>query len=254
MGEIWEEYPDGIINTFSVLPSPGLPDTLVQCHAFHQSAQKNADETFCIDNEVLHNICSRTLKLTTSTYGDLNHLVSATMSWVTTCSHFLGQLNANLPKLPVNMVPFPGLHFFMPGFASLTSQQYRALTVAELTQQLLNAKNRMATCDPRHGHYLTLAAIFRGHMSMREVNEQMLNIQNKNSSYFSEWLPHNMKRAVCDIPPQELKLSATLIGNNTAVQELFKHNNKQFTAMFRHKAFLYWYTSEGKDEMEFTEA
>ncbi|KAK2121474.1 hypothetical protein P7K49_002860 [Saguinus oedipus] len=91
-------------------------------------------------------------------------------------------------------------------------------------------------------------------MSMREVNEQMLNIQNKNSSYFAEWLPHNVKRAVCDIPPRELKMSATLIGNNTAVQELFKRDAEQFTAMFRHEAFLHWYTSEGVDEMEFTEA
>merc|ERR1712124_153343 len=28
----------------------------------------------------------------------------------------------------------------------------------------------------------------------------------------------------------------------------------QFTAMFRRKAFLHWYTGEGMDEMEFTEA
>ena len=37
---------------------------------------------------------SSTLKLTTPTYGDLNHLVSATMSGVTTCLRFPGQLNA----------------------------------------------------------------------------------------------------------------------------------------------------------------
>ena len=29
---------------------------------------------------------------------------------------------------------------------------------------------------------------------------------------------------------------------------------EQFTAMFRRKAFLHWYTGEGMDEMEFTEA
>ncbi|KAF7268027.1 hypothetical protein GWI33_018774 [Rhynchophorus ferrugineus] len=89
----------------------------------------------------------------------------------------------------------------------------------------------MAACDPRHGRYLTVAAIFRGRMSMKEVDEQMLNIQNKNSSYFVEWIPNNVKTAVCDIPPRE-----------------------QFTAMFRRKAFLHWYTGEGMDEMEFTEA
>ena len=45
----------------------------------HQLVE-NTDETYCIDNEALYDICFRTLKLTTPTYGDLNHLVSLTMS------------------------------------------------------------------------------------------------------------------------------------------------------------------------------
>ena len=151
----------------------------------------------------------------TPTYGDLNHLVSLTMSGVTTCLRFPGQLNADLRKLAVNMVPFPRLHFFMPGFAPLVargSQQYRAMTVPELTQQMFDAKNMMAAADPRHGRYLTgnyydikdeiinshlttytVAAIFRGRMSMKEVDEQMLAVQNKNSAYFVEWIPNNVK-------------------------------------------------------------
>uniref|UniRef100_L7N1A7 Tubulin beta chain n=1 Tax=Myotis lucifugus TaxID=59463 RepID=L7N1A7_MYOLU len=154
-----------------------------------------------------------------------------------------------------NMVPFPRLHFFMPGFplTSRGSQQYRALTVPELTQQVFDAKNMMAACDPRHGRYLTVAAVFRGRMSMKEVDEQMLNVQNKNSSYFVEWIPNNVKTAVCDIPPRG-KMAVTFIGNSTAIQELFKRISEQFTAMFRRKAFLHWYTGEGMDEMEFTEA
>ncbi|XP_028335339.1 tubulin beta-2B chain-like [Physeter macrocephalus] len=47
---------------------------------------------------------------------------------------------------------------------------------------------------------------------------------------------------------------STFIGNSTAIQELFKRISEQFTAMFRRKAFLHWYTGEGMDEMEFTEA
>ena len=35
---------------------------------------------------------------------------------------------------------------------------------------------------------------------------------------------------------------------------LFKRVGEQFTALFRRKAFLHWYTGEGMDEMEFTEA
>jgi len=89
---------------------------------------------------------------------------------------------------------------------------------------------------------------------MKEVDTQMLNIQNKNSSYFVEWIPNNVKVAVCDIAPRGLKMSATFIGNTTAIQEIFKRISEQFTAMFRRKAFLHWYTGEGMDEMEFTEA
>merc|ERR1712047_88933 len=62
ISKIREEYPDRIMNTFSVVPSPKVSDTV--------------DETYCIDNEALYDICFRTLKLTTPTYGDLNHLVS----------------------------------------------------------------------------------------------------------------------------------------------------------------------------------
>merc|ERR1712112_314706 len=111
--------------------------------------------------------------------------------------------------------------------------------MGELTQQMFDAKNMMTAADPRHGRYLTVAAIFRGRMSMKEVDEQMLAVQNKNSSYFVEWIPNNVKVAVCDVPPQGLPMAATFIGNSTAIQR---------------KAFLHWYTGEGMDEMEFTEA
>ena len=129
----------------------------------HQLVE-NTDQTYCIDNEALYDICFRTLKMSEPTYDDLNNLVALTMSGVTTCLRFPGQLNADLRKLAVNMVPFPRLHFFMPGIAPLTSkgsQQYRVQSVAELTTQMFDAKNMMTACDPRHGRYLTVAAIFR---------------------------------------------------------------------------------------------
>ncbi|XP_062557276.1 tubulin beta chain-like [Armigeres subalbatus] len=260
VSKIREEYPDRIINTFSVYPSPKVSDTVVEPYnavlSIHQLVE-NTDGTFCIDNEALYDICFRTLKLGSPTYGDLNHLVSLTMSGVTTCFRFPGQLNADLRKLAVNMVPFPRLHFFMPGFAPLTaknSRQYRVESVAELTAQMFDAKNMMTACDPRHGRYLTCATIFRGLVSMKEVDQQMMNVQSKNNSYFVEWIPNNVKVAVCDIPPRGLKMSATFIGNTTAIQEIFKRISEQFTAMFRRKAFLHWYTGEGMDEMEFSEA
>nr|XP_016460004.1 PREDICTED: tubulin beta-1 chain-like [Nicotiana tabacum] len=90
-------------------------------------------------------------------------------------------------------------------------------------------------------------------MSTKEVDEQMINVQNKNSSYFVEWIPNNVNSTVCDIPPTGLKMASTFIGNSTSIQEMFRSFNEQITAMFRRKAFLHWYTREAMDEMEFTE-
>jgi len=260
IAKIREEYPDRIMCTFSVFPSPKVSDTVVEPYnatlSIHQLVE-NADEVMVIDNEALYDICFRTLKLTTPTYGDLNHLVSAAMSGVTCGLRFPGQLNGDLRKLAVNLIPFPRLHFFMIGFAPLTarsSQTYRALTVSELTTQMFDAKNMMCASDPRHGRYLTASALFRGKMSTKEVDEQMVNIQNKNSSYFVEWIPNNIKSSVCDVAPANLKMSVTFLGNSTSIMEMFKRVIEQFTLMFRRKAFLHWYTGEGMDEMEFTEA
>lgn len=260
LSKVREEYPDRIMSTYSVVPTPSVSDTVVEPYnatlSVHQLVE-NSDASYMIDNDALYAICYRTLKLTTPTYGDLNHLISAAMAGTTCSLRFPGQLNCDLRKLATNMIPFPRLHFFMVGFAPITSmgsQQYRALTVPELTQQMFDAKNMMCAADPRHGRYLTCAAMFRGRMSANEVDEQMLNVQNKNSSYFVEWIPNNIKSSICDIPPKGLKMSTTFVGNSTAIQETFKRVAEQFTAMFRRKAFLHWYTGEGMDEMEFTEA
>lgn len=260
LSKIREEFPDRMMATFSVVPSPKVSDTVIEPYnatlSIHQLVE-NSDETFCIDNEALYNICQKTLKLPTPSYAELNNLVSSVMSGVTTSLRYPGQLNSDLRKLAVNLVPFPRLHFFMVGYAPLTSigsKSFRNLSVPELTQQMFDSKNMMAASDPKNGRYLTVAAFFRGKVSVKEVDDEMLKVQTRNADYFVEWIPNNVQTAVCSVAPKDLDMSATFIGNSTSIQELFKRVGDQFSAMFRRKAFLHWYTSEGMDEMEFTEA
>merc|ERR1711898_11574 len=88
ISKIREEYPDRMMLTYSVFPSPKVSDTVVEPYnatlSIHQLVE-NAYEVMVIDNEALYDICFRTLKLTTPTYGDLNLLVSAALSGVTCC-------------------------------------------------------------------------------------------------------------------------------------------------------------------------
>ena len=62
ISKIREEYPDRIMNTFSVVPSPKVSDTVVEPYnatlSVHQLVE-NTDETYCIDNEALYDICFR---------------------------------------------------------------------------------------------------------------------------------------------------------------------------------------------------
>merc|ERR1712032_1145983 len=54
-----------------------------------------------------------------------------------------------------------------------------------------------------------------------------MGVQNKNSSYFVEWIPNNIKASVCDIPPKGLKMAVAFLGNSTAIQEMFKRVDEQ---------------------------
>merc|ERR1711915_105484 len=113
------------METFSVVPSPKVSDTVVEPYnatlSVHQLVE-NADEVMVIDNEALYDICHKTMKMDNPTFGDLNNLVSAVMGGITCSLRFPGQLNSDLRKLGVNLVPFPRLHFFQIGFAPLTSR------------------------------------------------------------------------------------------------------------------------------------
>ena len=185
ISKIREEYPDRMMCTFSVFPSPKVSDTVVEPYnatlSIHQLVE-NADEVMVIDNEALYNICFKTLKLVTPNYNDLNYLVSQAMSGITCSLRFPGQLNSDLRKLAVNLVPFPRLHFFMTGVAPLTSvraQQYQSYSIQELTSQMFESRNMMCASEPKHGRYLTASAMFRGKLSTKDVDEQMLSIQVK---------------------------------------------------------------------------
>lgn len=68
ISKIREEYPDRMMLTFSVFPSPKVSDTVVEPYnatlSVHQLVE-NADECMVLDNEALYDICFRTLKLST---------------------------------------------------------------------------------------------------------------------------------------------------------------------------------------------
>merc|ERR1711908_143508 len=255
-----DAYPDRILATFSVYPSPKVSDTVVEPYnavlSSHQLLE-NSDETFIIDNEALYNISHNVLKLEAPSYADLNYLISCVMAGVTASLRFPGKLNGDLRKLGVNLVPFPRLHFFLIAQAPLQSkdnQGYVKVNVLELTNQCFSPRNFFSNVKPDDGKYMTASLLFRGKMSTQEVDEIIEKRQSANSDDFVEWIPNNMKTSVVGVPPKDTAQSCTFVANTTALKGIFQRLATQFGSMYKRKAFLHWYKGEGMDEMEFQEA
>jgi tubulin beta len=249
-----------MVATFSILPSPKVSETVVEPYnamlSMHQLVD-NGDLTVCIDNEALYDISVNILKNPSPSFENLNELIARVMCGVSTSLRFPGQLNGDLRKLGMNLIPFPRLHFLMPSYAPFHSSGSRAFqknSVPELTKALFDRKNLLVACDPRNGRYLTAATIFRGKISSREAEVSVRDLQTKGSLQFVEWIPDNVSVSLVSVPPVGQSSAATALSNSTAIQEVFKRTTESFTAMFKRRAFLHWYTGEGMDVMEFSEA
>jgi len=224
--------------------------------SLHQLVE-NGDLTICLDNEALYDITTRSLKIRSPGFEDLNTLVSQVMCGVSTSLRFPGQLNGDLRKLGLNLVPFPRLHFLMPSYAPFHvtgSESFTRNSVADLTTAVFDRHSLLVACDPRLGRYLTAATIFRGDVSSREAQYAVMNLQQKDASHFVEWIPDNVSVSLCSVPPVGQTRSATCLSNSTSIQDVFHRTLTQFSVMYKRRAYMHWYTGEGMDEMEFAEA
>ncbi|KAJ7204475.1 tubulin beta-3 chain-like protein [Mycena pura] len=174
-----------------------------------------------------YDICFRTLKLSTLTYGDLNNLVSVVMSSITTCLRFPGQLNSDLHKLAC---PSSVCTSSVTGLAPLTapgSAQYRTVSVPKSTAQMFDTKNMMAASDPP-----TRPLPYR-------YGRQGLDEGGRRADAEQEWRVRTMcSRRTMTLPCVASRWRSHCIGHSTAIQELFTRASDQFTAMFKRKALL----------------
>ena len=92
---------------------------------------------------IRYDITARTLKTKSPSFDDLNALVSQVMCGTSTSLRFPGQLNGDLRKLSLNLIPFPRLHFLCPSYApfhTAGAQAYARVSVQELTQAYVRVK------------------------------------------------------------------------------------------------------------------
>ncbi|NKC16569.1 MAG: hypothetical protein GKR94_31530 [Gammaproteobacteria bacterium] len=260
LSKIRDAYPDRMIATFSVFPSPKISDVVVEPYnatlAIHKLSEYS-DMTFVIDNEALFNISHNVLQQKEPKYADLNWFITQAMVDVTAPLRFEGMGNGNLRKMACNLLPFPHLHFLLlaraPLFAPGQGNKIK-LTVQELAEQVWSSRNFFSNITSDDGKYLSVYYGFRGNTTRREVDEESAKVQQKMSDDFVTWIPNSIKSDIIDTPPENTLISAVVIANTTAMKGIFQRISAQFAKLYKSKAFLPWYKGEGMDEMEFQEA
>lgn len=90
------------------------------------------------------------------------------------------------------MCPFPRLHFLTTTLAPLINSrdlEYENLEVGDLVKEMFDSKNSFCEADISKGKFMTAACVFRGDVSTSEIDKNLNNLKNRNSSKFSEWIP-----------------------------------------------------------------
>ena len=207
LNRIKDEFNDRMKLSFSVLPSNKVSDTVVEPYNAILSIQQMMDNiSGCIvlDNEALYDICCRKMKKEHPVYSDLNKIVAQVMSGVTSSFRFPGQINSDIRKMMINLVPFPKLKYFVASHAPITAtgdDSEKSHNVVELVQEIFDFNNPMCEVNIGKGKYLTASTIFRGKLSTKEVEKTLYTLKEK-ASYFADYLPDNFEISMCDVPPK----------------------------------------------------
>ena len=110
VAKLREEYLERGVCTYSVVPSPLLCNVVVEPYnaifTFNHLIEYS-HQTFCMDNEALHNVSTKVLKLSHPSFDHLNSLVAMVMAGVTAPVRFAGPSTTDYRKLRVNLIPFP---------------------------------------------------------------------------------------------------------------------------------------------------
>ncbi|KAM8959841.1 tubulin alpha chain-like 3 [Lycaon pictus] len=253
---------------FSVYPAPRISAAIVEPYnsiLTTHSTIEHSDCTFLVDNEAIYDICHHKLGVECPSYASINRLIGQAVSSITTSLRFEGPLNVDLIEFQTNLVPYPRIHFLTTTFAPIISAEsaYREeLSVCDITAACFDFSNQLVKCDPRLGKYMACCLLYRGDVVPKDVNSAIAAMKSRNSVQFVDWCPTGFKVGINSQPPTvmpggdlaKVQRAVCMLSNNTAVVEAWARLDHKFDLMYAKRAFLHWYTREGMEEDEFSEA
>ena len=211
--------------TFSCLSSSEPPERVIEPYSIVLGLLhliENCDSSCLFDNETLFK------RRPSSTFEDLNEIISNVMSGITTCFRFPDQINGDMRKFTTYSSPYSRLHFLTSSLTPMSS-----LSLPELRKQAFDNSNLTMPCNFQQGQCHGMTSIFRGQISWKDIDE-----------YFQD-----SKTTLCRVPLKEFERSLTMVGNHSGVKEIFQRFLEKFKVMFRRKLYIFGLCRSGLDEI-----
>jgi tubulin beta len=259
LSNLRDEYPDRLVSTFSVLPSPKVSDFVVEPYTIGFTLRKLvefADICHVLDNGAYFDLCVANLGIESPTLADLNELVAQDLCGATSSLRFPNQLSGDLRKLVANLVVAPQLKFVsVSSFPIAAAQntegprQLAGLTTADLIRAQTHWPGRAVAAVGGHRD-LASCWSFRGcSVTTKDTYESKPALFKMKSVE----LPEKVTANVCPGSTVKQPTACTVVRNSTHLVEALSSVAERYERMWRTKAFTMWYTGEGMDESEFQE-
>ena len=251
--KIRREFSDRALTPFLVLPNITSSSNSQASYNYmlgSHSMQHASDMSLNFSNESLMNL--RRDGSEVPDLKSLNTILASVFSDFTSDHRFPGMKHVSIRKMMVNLVPYSRLNKLTVSRVGIVRGDPQ--TAETLVPRLFSNANLMTPIDLRKGKFLTSQVLFRGAVSHSLMEEQLTTLEKRNPSYFNTVATNSTSSQQIDVPLLGEQTSGLLLANHTGITHLLRRYSENFTRMFRRKAFLHWYTGDGMDEMEFTEA
>lgn len=270
-----EQFDKKVIFQPVIYPSSQLSSCIVEpynCIFATHYTKDVVDLSLMLDNEAAYRMCQKNLNMKDPDFTDLNRIIAQIVSSCTTSLRFPTELNATLGEIVVNLVPeaqfrYPILALSPLRHAARGSHEH--FSTAEIITDLFEERNMLCDCtDLKRNRYLSACVLLRGcdsgprdettgrppPMQVNEALSSLHTLMNPRGGYrqplkFLPWLESGgFKVGMCRVPPvvpkgfpemAKTERQGCMIGNTTAVRQLFVRQYVKFLKLFYHKAYVW---------------
>ncbi|CAF0801958.1 unnamed protein product [Rotaria sordida] len=218
---------------------------------------EHADCVLPVDNDSLIDIVSRCDSSTKKNDNDrcpfdsMNTIVANLILNLTSSSRFDGPLNVDLSEIPMNLVPYPRMHYLIssqiPAPFKMTTNSSIPRNINQIFRDALSPHFQTLRVRPQiDGIYIACGMILRSKTIQMSDIRRNIDLLKLKHMKFVKWNEDGWKVGLCIVPPNGLPYSLLTLANHTCIKETFSELKERFTILYRRKAHVHHYT----DHME----